>query len=238
MLAYGRRVNPTTGVLSEGWELYRRHLAHFAVIAFVVYAVISLITLVAGQLFEWLGLILAALVGIVGSFWLQGALVRAVDDIRDGRADLSVGQTFASVRDKVAPVAGAGLLAGIAIAIGFILLIVPGLFLLTIWIAIVPAIVLENRGVFDAFGRSQNLVRRYGMSVFGVIALTILAMIVVGIVLGLVLLPLPATLERFATDVISGTLVAPFVTVVWTLLYFRLRAAKESPPDAPPATWE
>jgi hypothetical protein len=38
--------------------------------------------------------------------------------------------------------------------------------------------------------------------------------------------------------VISGTVVAPFIAVAWTLLYFRLRDAKEQvqQPQPPPAT--
>ena len=52
-----------------------------------------------------------------------------------------------------------GILAGIAIAIGFVLLIIPGLFLITIWSVIVPVIVIERTGVFDSFGRSRELVK-------------------------------------------------------------------------------
>ena len=42
-----------------------------------------------------------------------------------------------------------GILAGIAIGIGFVLLIVPGLFLLTIWALVAPVIVIERKGVMD-----------------------------------------------------------------------------------------
>ena len=57
------------------------------------------------------------------------------------------------------------------------LLIVPGLFLLTIWIAVIPAVVLENRGIGESFGRSRELVRGNGWNVFGVIILTFLLLI-------------------------------------------------------------
>ena len=69
------------------------------------------------------------------------------------------------------------------------LLIIPGLFLLTIWIAVIPAIVLEGRGIGESFGRSHDLVRGNGWNVFGVIILTILLLIAVGLVVGLVLSP-------------------------------------------------
>ena len=53
------------------------------------------------------------------------------------------------------PLLVAGLLAGICIALGFVLLIVPGLVLLTIWAVIAPVIVIERTGALEAFGRSR-----------------------------------------------------------------------------------
>jgi hypothetical protein len=66
------------------------------------------------------------------------------------------------------------------------------------------------------------------MNVFGVIVLTILLIFAFGIVLGILLLFLPDELSRFISDVVSGTVTAPFITLTWTLLYFRMLAAKET----------
>src|SRR5215213_6991933 len=160
-------------VIGKAWEMYKAHWSHLLPIAFVVYLLGSL---------GWLGAVVGFFVSIAGVFWLQGALVLAIDDVRDGRADLSVSETLDRVRPHLATLALAGLLAGIGIAFGFLLLIVPGLFLLTIWLLIVPAIMLEGCGVSASFARSQELVRGYGWSVFGVIVLTVLIFIGVGIV--------------------------------------------------------
>ena len=78
------------------------------------------------------------------------------------------------MRPKLWTIVGAGILARLAITIGLILLIVPGLFLLTIWCLIVPVIVLEGAGRGDSFGRSRELVRGNGWNVFGLIVLTFL----------------------------------------------------------------
>ena len=75
----------------------------------------------------------------------------------------------------------AGILAAIGIGIGFILLIVPGLYLLTIWSMLVPVIVIEGRSAGEAFTRSREVVRGNGWSVFGLILITFL---LVGISLG------------------------------------------------------
>ena len=88
-------MNPTSGVIGESWGLYKQHWRHLAPIALIVYIVLGVISALLAALFDnWLAGILGALIGIVGTFWLQGALVKAVADVRDGRADMSIQDTF------------------------------------------------------------------------------------------------------------------------------------------------
>jgi hypothetical protein len=220
-------MSPTEGVIGEAWTLYKRHWQHLFTIAFIVYAITSLVGTLLVVTLTWFGAILAAVIGLIATFWLQGALITAVDDIRDGRADLSVGDTFRRVQPNLASVIVAGLLAGLGIALGLVLLIVPGLVLLTWWIVVIPVIVLEGRRAGEAFSRSRELVRGYGWNVFGVIVLTILILIGVSLVLEIVLSPLADWLQSFVSNIISGTIATPFAAVAWSLLYFRLREAKE-----------
>jgi hypothetical protein len=219
-------MNPTTGVIGEAWRVYRAHLTQFVGIAVAVYAVVAVLGLLLSLLGS-VGAVAAGVVGIIGTYWLQAAIVKAVEDVRDGRVDLSIRDTFAAVRDRIAPVLGASILAGIAIAIGLLLFIVPGLFLMTIWVVIIPIIVLERSGALDAFGRSRALVRGHGWNVFGVIVVTILLLIAVSIVIALVLAPLPDEAANVIGQLISGAFFGPFVGIAWTLLYFRLREARE-----------
>jgi hypothetical protein len=228
-------VSPTSGVIGEAWGMFKAHWRHLVTIALVVYLAVALVNLVLVALLTWVGAILGAIISLVALFWVQGALVRAVDDIRDGRADLSLGETFERVRPQLPAIIVAGLLAGLAIALGLLLLIVPGLILLTLWILIIPVIVLEGRSAGESFGRSRELVRGYGWSVFGVIVLTILVVIAFNIVLSLLLLPVSDWLQSFLSNVIVGTVVTPFVVLTWTILYYRLRAAKDAPVEAPAA---
>jgi hypothetical protein len=229
-------MNPTEGVLGEAWDFYRRHWRHLLPIAFVVYLAVALVSILLVAVLTWLGALIAVVLSLVAAFWVQGALVRAVDDVRDGRADLTLGETFQAVRPQLSSIVVAGVIAGIAIAIGLVLLIVPGLVLLTWWILIIPVIVLERRRAGESFTRSRELVRGHGWSVFGLIVLTILLFIAFRIVLGLVLLPVGDWLRSFLTEIVTGTLATPFVAVAWTLLYYRLRGAKEEPAAAPEAT--
>ena len=100
------------------------------------------------------------MIGIVGYFWVQGALVELVRDVRDGRADRTIGETYAAVRPRLPALIVAGILAALGIGIGFILLDRPGLFLLTIWSMIVPVIVIEGRSAGESFSRSREVVTR------------------------------------------------------------------------------
>jgi hypothetical protein len=221
--------SPTQGVIGEAWRLYRAHLGHLLSISFVVYLGVALLSLVLTALLTWVGAIIGAIVSIIALFWVQGALVEAVQDVMDGRADLSLGETFQRVRGRIPAIAVASILAGLGIAVGLILLIVPGLVLLTWWVLIIPVIVLEGTSAGEAFSRSRELVRGHGWSVFGVIVLTFLLLVAFSIVLSLVLTPVADWLQSFISNIVSGTLTAPFIAVVWTLLYHRLRGTAATP---------
>jgi len=226
-------MNPLSGVLGEAWQMYKAFARHLLAIAFVIYLIAAVIAALLGLAGGFIGTLLGSLVGIVAAYLLQAALVKAVQDVRDGRADLSIGETVRAATPFLAPVIGASLLAGIAITIGLILIIVPGLFLITIWAVIVPVIVLEGAGVFDAFGRSHQLVRGRGWHVFGTLVLTWIILLVVNLVLGAIFVALPNVLSNGLSSVISGTLVAPFIALVVTLVYYRLSATSDPvPPGA------
>lgn len=222
-------------VIGEAWALYKAHWRHLLPLAAAFYLIIATLTLLLTLAFGVFGAVLAAVGSLVGYFWLGGALTEAVADIRDGRADLSLRDTFARVWPRVWTLLGAGLLAAFGIAIGLVLLIVPGLILLTWWALISPAVVLEKKGVIEAFGRSRELVRGYGWSVFAVVILTILIGIVIGIALSVALLWLPDAVQSFLGGLLNGILTAPFVALAWTLTYFRLKELRQEPQPEPAA---
>jgi len=126
-------------------------------------------------------------------------------------------------------VAGASILAGIAITVGLFLLIVPGLWLITIWAVIIPAIVIERAGAIDSFGRSRRLVKGHGWYVFGTLVLVFIIQLVVSIVLSLIFLKLPMVWRNGLSTFISGVLIAPFIALVVTLIYYRLVGAAAAP---------
>jgi hypothetical protein len=217
-------------IIGRAWELYKAHWRHLLPIALVVYVLVALLALVLTLPLGWVGFVAGTLIALAGVFWLQGALVLAVEDIRDGRSDLSISETLARVRPRLNTLTVAGLLASFAIILGFLLLIVPGLILLTIWLLIVPAIMLERRGVFESFGRSRELVRGEGWSVFGVIVITAAILIAVAIGVGIVDGIVDNEVVSVLLDIATQTVTAPFAALAWTLTYYELRALKEPEP--------
>jgi hypothetical protein len=219
-------------VLDEAWTLFTRFFLRFFAIALVVFATINLLyalVVTALDADNDSAAILLAIVSlatvVVGTTWLQGAFVYAVQDARDGSFDASLGQVFARVSASIVPLLVAGLLAGICIALGFVLLIVPGLILLTIWAVIAPVIVIEQTGALDAFGRSRALVRGHGWTVFGIVFVAGLLSGIATTLLEEAFSFLPQFLEILIGSTIAQAVVGPFSAIAIAITYFRLRDA-------------
>ncbi len=218
-------MSPLSGVLGEAWALYRRFAPHFILISFAIYLVIAAIN----ALLSWAAGSIGAAIGLIfsmfGMFLLQAALVKAVQDVRDGRVDLDLGGTISAAIPFLVPVAIASILASIGIAIGLALIIAPGLILLTFWSLLVPEIVIGGAGPLDSFGRSWRTVRGYAWHVFGTYILVFLILVAGEIVISAILIALPFGWRSFISDLVVDTLVAPFIATVVTLIYYRLTAA-------------
>jgi hypothetical protein len=226
-------MNPLTGVLSEAWGMYKAHARHLLVIAFVVYLAAAIVTGLLALAGGIVSALVAGVVEMLAAFLVQAALVKAVQDVRDGRADMSVGETVSAAMPYIWSVAAASILAGIAITIGLLLIIVPGLYLMTIWAVIVPVIVIERSGALASFERSRLLVRGHGWHVFGTLVLVFLILLVVDLILGIILLALPLLWRNGLSTVISGTLIAPFLALVVTMVYYRLAGTQGEGPVTP-----
>ena len=179
-------------------------------------------------------LLVAVLVQIVASTLYAGMVVELVKDVQDGRRDHSVGELFSAVTGVVLPLILAGIVVGFLVAIGLILLIIPGLILLTIFAVVAPSIVVERKGVFDAMGRSRELVSGNGMQVFGVIVVVFLLTFVVSAIIGAIG-GAAGTGGRIVAEFIASTLTAPVTALAAAVIYFELLRVKGEAAPAGPA---
>jgi hypothetical protein len=137
---------------------------------------------------------------------------------------------FSRVSSSIAPLIGASLLAALGIAFGFVLLIIPGLWLLTIWAVIAPVIVVERRRALESFGRSRELVRGHGWTVFGIVVIAGLLSGIATTLLQAAFSFLPRFLEILIGSTIAQAAVAPFSAIAIAITYFRLREAESVSP--------
>ncbi len=76
---------------------------------------------------------------------------------------------------KTLPVLGLYILWFLGVGLGWLLLLVPGLIVMTMWSAAMPVLIGENIGVIAAFGRSRELTRGSRWSIFGTLFIFVIA---------------------------------------------------------------
>ncbi|HET6570662.1 MAG TPA: hypothetical protein VFG58_04150 [Solirubrobacterales bacterium] len=237
-------------VIGETFSVYGQNLGALLGSALAVFVVVGL---VSGILQATGGLILVLLgvaISIAGQALYTGFVVELVQDVRDGRRDQTVGDLFSAAAPYIVPLIGFGILFGIGVAIGFILIVIPGLILLTFWSVGAPAIVVEGIGPIDAFGRSWRLVRGNAWPVFGVLLVVFIIVVVIQGVLAAIANPIgDGEASTWIASIVSGTITAPIYALAVTVLYYELAGApaaaagpeaaapppmSEPPPPPPP----
>jgi hypothetical protein len=214
-------------VISRTFQIYADQasvLLPAAAVVFVAVGVISALLVVIAPILS----IVAFIVILVGTTLFTGMVVELVADVQDGRRDATVGQLVAAARPVIGQLILVGIVAGIATAIGFVLIIVPGLILITIWAVFAPVIVLERPPGLGALGRSRELVRGNGWQVFGVIVVLVIG---VGIVSAIIeaIAASGGTGVAIVVRVIVQILTAPLAALAASVLYFELRGPAAMP---------
>jgi hypothetical protein len=200
-----------------------------AAVVFVISGILSAVLVAASPGLGLLGL----LISLVATTLFTGMVVELVADVQDGRRD-------AGARDllrAVMPVLGQLLLVSIVVAIGvlvgIVLIVVPGLILMTIWAVAAPVVVLERPPGLRPLARSRELVRGNGWQVFGVILLLVLLVIVLAGALQLAA-DSAGTGVGVVVRVVVGVLTAPLSALAAAVLYFELRRSERAAGGQPP----
>jgi hypothetical protein len=215
------------GVLDQSFALYQRFFWRFVATAAVVFAVLDLLSALGTTASDAAGQVLLLLIGIVvsivGTYWVQGALTEAVRDVRDGRIDTTIGELYRRTQPRLPALIVAGILAALGIVLGLVLLIVPGLYLLTRWVLIIPVIVIEGRSAGESFTRSSQLTEGHRWTVLGIVVVTLLIYLIAGaIVSGILSALLPDFLGVWLGSLAVHCLFTPLLALAWTTMYFEL----------------
>jgi hypothetical protein len=89
---------------------------------------------------------------------VEGALTRATIAESEGHR-ASFGECLFVGLRLFLPLVGVGIIIGLGFILGMMLLIIPAMFLLILWAVAIPAVVVEQNGIFRALGRSSQLTK-------------------------------------------------------------------------------
>jgi membrane-anchored glycerophosphoryl diester phosphodiesterase (GDPDase) len=172
--------------------------------------------------------VIGSLASGVGMLLAYGAIfLLAMQDLHGQSVSTDV--MFRTALSKFWPLLGVAILLVIGVGLGSLLLIVPGIILGLAWSVAMPALVLEDRRVFESFGRSAALTRNKRWSIF-------LLFFLVGLIAGIMELVLfavfggfqglvsrqPSTVSTVLTA-LSSVVTVPFGAVLYTALFNQLR---------------
>jgi hypothetical protein len=178
--------------------------------------------------------LLGGLVTLATSYLVQGALIRGTFAQLSGKR-ATLGELLSTGVRFILPLFGLSIVMGIALGLGFILFIVPGLFLMTMWIVAAPAVVVDRKGVFESLGRSAELTRGSRWPIFGLMVIFWICAWVAGMVGSSVLFgsflggqPDPTLM---AVGLVVSAVVSALVSMVGAVgvasIYYELRSMKD-----------
>ena len=128
------------------------------------------------------------------------------------------------------PNLGIYVLAGLAVGLASILLVVPGFMVMCRYMVVLPAEVIERAGVSGALARSRNLTRGYRWRIFGLVLIFSVLSGVLGGVQFLIVRALGSSVPRLALSLLPPTVttITSLVSALGTTaMYLELRRVKE-----------
>jgi len=243
-------------LLDETFRMYRRHFILFAGIS-VILAIPSAALL--GVIFGWFSTVIdqttgaadlwlflaaagaTALVNLLIIPFTYGAVIFAACESAIGRP-VTAGSVFRGVSRRYFPLLGYWTLFFITLGLAVLLCVAPvalWLWVFVGWIAVTPAMFVENIGLGTAMGRSWNLVKGRWWRTFLILFLMYIVWYVAGIALGafiqlaqfvllMVLSPVIATGVAVAASQLISAVLNPVMQILIVLIYFDLRVRREA----------
>ncbi len=249
-------------ILDRTFTVYRRHFLLFMGIAAIPHLLVLVVQLlqiflrtmpapvappvtqqlqISGALVG-LGLLLGLLgviVYVVAMLLSTGATVFAVSELYLGRT-ITIGEALRRMRGELGALFGVLTLWWLAVMAGFILLVIPGIYLVCRFAVSVPAALLENLGPRSALERSYGLTKDFAGRAF-LIYVLYFVLIIAAVSLfqwpffyGLAMSRNDPAMVRVwsalmqAGGFAAGILVTPVLTIATALFYYDLRVRKEA----------
>jgi hypothetical protein len=241
----------TGELLDRTFFLYRKHFVLFVGIIALPYLVLlafqlvgvamrpgSSVAFAAGSLLWSLATVVVYLAVAAAS---QGATVIAVSQVHLDRP-ASVMDSYSRIGPRVVSLSLMLIAIGLAIGIGFLLLLVPGFILLSMWSLTIPVAVLENKGLSDSVNRSAELTKGDRGRILLIYILFIFLIWAISFVINIPVLAIAGAAARGNPEAMMGwpqvaiavagfltqCLVGPLLTIALSLVYYDERVRKEA----------
>ena len=168
------------------------------------------------------GLILVALLLLAVATTVFGGMVVPVVANDRSHTAASIRDLPQAIEDVWKELLAVAVIAGVGVFLGFLVAVIPGLVLATVWSMVAPIVVIEHPGRLSALGRSRELVRGRGWKVFGVLlATTFLTSVTAsGIVVALGVL---GSGVGTVAKVVLVIVTAPLGAIASAVLYFEVQ---------------
>jgi hypothetical protein len=230
---------------SRVFNLYGKYFVPLITYSAIFYGAIALFwAIVVGLLFT--SVAAAALLGLIGlvlsiiaSMLITGAYIVGLTEAERTGEFPPFGEVWPKVTPKIGALFVTSLLAGLGILGGFILLVIPGLILATWWFVASPIVMLEDKSGTSALGRSRELVRGNGWTVFGLfIVVSILVGIVSSVLGGITgaIFGFNDIISTFAGEFVPGVLTGPIQALLAVVVYQALIGNSPGDQTLPPPT--
>jgi hypothetical protein len=236
--------------LDRTFSLYRQNFLLFVALAGIprlpsialAFAQLWVVPSVATFSFTWLAVsfyFVAVVLGVIGYLLAQGGTTLAVSELYLGR-ETNVADSFRRVADQLLPLLGVVMLNGLAIGVGFVLLIIPGIYLMCRLLVCVPAAVIEKMGPSDSLARSYQLTQGFAGRAFVVLVFYVAVagglelMVSLPAVLGIAMNSTnPDAVRAWASvQTIVGSfaeiVLTPILLIATAIYYYDLRVRKEA----------
>jgi hypothetical protein len=240
MPAPSLRPRSATELVDAAFQILRSHYGQLIVCSAIAYIPMLLLRLfVIGDTSRFLsgdptrlpsGIFMTYVWTMIGSL-VTYSLMSAVLVVLTSQAYLGetvdVGLAVRRVMPRIVSVIIASFLRSLLVIVGIILLIVPMFWIVARYFAVIPAIVLEDAGMFSAFSRSADLSRGRKWHILGTLVLVtiIYYLLVVGVSM------LGALIGNFVIQTMVSSvgtiLIYPVVAIAESLLYYDTRIRSE-----------
>ncbi len=180
---------------------------------------------------------MVVLISVSGSLsWILNSIVYGIttkttsDHIETGTSTL--GASFNNTLSRLPTLLAAQFIAGLLIVAGLLLFIVPGILIAIMFSLIIPAVVVEQKGVFESLGRSRQLVHQRWGNTF---VIMLVGGLIVSVPLGVVnaaasFLGVVNPAVTMAVGYVLTAFFGSILPIALTYLYYSMVARETSPP--------